>query len=147
MVLHKIFGALSQFFFLIGFCSISRRETARLNRRGTLIPLYPTLAGQVGAIAREYGLPSTGGIVVYLVETSSPLVDGGMGHAFIGGPRIGDEAWSLLWSQLFEEEDASMRALEVDDEDGFFDNRLYDDAGRRIMPPPVPPIPPLKPDT
>lgn len=35
-----------------------------------MIPLYPTLSLQLSAIAREYGLPSTGGMVLYLVEGS-----------------------------------------------------------------------------
>ncbi|PWN54050.1 hypothetical protein IE53DRAFT_49705 [Violaceomyces palustris] len=62
-------------------------------RRGTLLPLYPTLGGQLYAIAREYGLPSVGGLSVY-------LVDDGEGNL---GPRIGDSAWSALWSTYFDE--------------------------------------------
>ena len=89
--------------------------------RGTLVPLYPTLAGQIAAIAREYGLPSTGGIVVYLVDLSPDSLSGPSGEAFVG-PRIGDEAWNLLWGQLFQdeamlseqEEDESIDALEMD---------------------------------
>ena len=66
-----------------------------LARRGTLLPLYPTLGGQLYAIAREYGLPSVGGISLYLVD------DGQGGD----GPRIGDSTWATLWSSFFEEED------------------------------------------
>jgi hypothetical protein len=39
------------------------------------------------AIAREYALPSTGGMVLYL------LTDG-------PGPRITDEAWKMLWQRV-----------------------------------------------
>lgn len=66
-----------------------------LARRGTLLPLYPTLGGQLYAIAREYGLPSVGGISLY-------LVDDGNGNE---GPRIGDSTWAALWSGFFEEEE------------------------------------------
>ena len=65
-----------------------------LARRGTLLPLYPTLGGQLYAIAREYGLPSVGGISLY-------LMDDGSGN---DGPRIGDSTWAALWSGFFEEE-------------------------------------------
>ncbi len=64
-------------------------------RRGTLMPLYPTLGGQLGAIAREYGLPSIGGLAIY-------LVDDGEGNL---GPCIGDAAWRMLWGRYFEEEE------------------------------------------
>lgn len=100
------------------------------NRRGTLVPLYPTLSSQLAAIAREYGLPSTGGLVVYLLSTSDPAssvqapLPGAAG--FEGGPRISEEAWGLLWRRLFEEEEEGMLA-ESDDEEGYA--------------PPVPPIP------
>ena len=70
--------------------------------RGTLVPLYPTLGGQLGAIAREYGLPSTGGLVLYLVELAQAGAVNPLGDALLGGPRIGEEAWQLLWGQLFE---------------------------------------------
>ncbi|KAL4400199.1 hypothetical protein ACI68E_003115 [Malassezia pachydermatis] len=64
-------------------------------RRGTLLPLYPTLGGQLYAIAREYGLPSVGGLSLY-------LLDDGKGS---DGPRIGDATWAALWSGFFEDED------------------------------------------
>ena len=65
------------------------------SRRGTLLPLYPTLGGQLYAIAREYGLPSVGGLSLYLVDDGSGT----------GGPRIGDATWSALWSGFFDEND------------------------------------------
>ena len=62
-------------------------------RRGMLLPLYPTLGGQLYAVAREFGLPSVGGLSLY-------LCDDGSGS---GGPRIGDATWSALWSGFFED--------------------------------------------
>ncbi|KDN41514.1 hypothetical protein K437DRAFT_172681 [Tilletiaria anomala UBC 951] len=63
-------------------------------RRGCLLPLYPTLGGQLYTIAREYGLPSIGGLAIY-------LVDDGEGNL---GPCIGEAAWRALWSRYFEED-------------------------------------------
>lgn len=64
-------------------------------RRGALLPLYPTLNGQLYAISREYGLPSIGGLAIYLCEDS----DGNM------GPRIGETTWQILWSKYFADEE------------------------------------------
>lgn len=61
-------------------------------RRGTLVPLHPTLNSQLGAIAREYSLPSIGGVILYLLTDNEP------------GPRITDDAWRMLW----------YRALQID---------------------------------
>ncbi|KNZ53291.1 hypothetical protein VP01_328g8 [Puccinia sorghi] len=72
--------------------------------RGVLIPLYPTLAAQMAAIAREYALPSTGGMMVYMVE-ASPTV-GDLAKQLVGGPKISEAAWHILWSGVFEEEEA-----------------------------------------
>ncbi|KAG0140792.1 hypothetical protein CROQUDRAFT_99612 [Cronartium quercuum f. sp. fusiforme G11] len=80
-------------------------------RRGTLIPLYPTLSSQLGAIAREYGLPSTGGMLLYLIEGSARL--GEIGSQMAGGPRIGEDAWQMLWAGIFEEEEAAAAAEEL----------------------------------
>ncbi|SCV70615.1 BQ2448_3377 [Microbotryum intermedium] len=105
-------------------------------KRGTLVPLYPTLSSQLAAIAREYGLPSTGGIAIYLLSTIDPFsatptpLPGSVGLAGADGPRIGEEAWSLLWARLFQEDGAGLSTDpgDTDDED--------DDYA-----PPVPPIP------
>lgn len=108
-------------------------------RRGTLVPLYPTLSSQLAAIAREYGLPSTGGLVIYLLSTSDPssatnaALPDTAGLAGEGGPRIGEEAWSLLWERLFQEEEEEI-LLEGENESAT--DEEYDDIA-----PPVPPIP------
>ncbi|KEI41902.1 uncharacterized protein L969DRAFT_14113 [Mixia osmundae IAM 14324] len=104
--------------------------------RGTLVPLYPTLSGQVAAIAREYGLPSTGGIVVYLLETISSANGPLASLIGEGGPRIGEDAWELLWAQLFLED-----MLELEREEALLfavDDHPLASSGRV---PPVPQIP------
>ncbi len=62
-------------------------------RRGTLVSLHPTLPSQLGAIAREFSLPSTGGMILYLITAENDA-----------GPRITDDAWRMLW----------FRALQID---------------------------------
>ena len=49
--------------------------------------VHPTLQSQMVAIAREYALPSTGGMILYLIADGP-------------GPRITDEAWKMLWSRV-----------------------------------------------
>lgn len=112
----------------------------RHHSRGTLIPLHSTLAGQMAAIAREYGLPSTGGIALYLVELNqeqhNPLSD-----ALVGGPRIGDEAWQLLWGQLFAPlQDDCMEASLSEEDEPYFDQ--YAPARHDTSVPVMPPLPP-----
>ncbi|KAH9920222.1 uncharacterized protein BXZ73DRAFT_104735 [Epithele typhae] len=46
-------------------------------RRGVLVPVYPTLHSQIAAIAKEYALPSTVGIVLYLIN-NTPSANAGM---------------------------------------------------------------------
>ena len=132
-----------------------------MDSRGTLVPLYPTLAGQIAAIARAYGLPSSGGIALYLMDASAftdPLID----H-LTGGPRIGEEAWSLLWAPIFEADEDLTRQLRLrraaedallgngalpheDDSAGLgsdYDEDDDDDAWSSSALGHVPPVPPL----
>ncbi|KAG8832911.1 hypothetical protein FRC17_000353 [Serendipita sp. 399] len=59
---------------------------------GILMPLFPTMYGQLAAIAREFSLPSIAGVCLYL-HVQEPNI--GI------NPRISDEAWQLLWSPYF----------------------------------------------
>lgn len=93
--------------------------------RGILIPLYPTLAAQMAAIAREYGLPSTGGMMVYMVE-ASPTV-GELAKHLVGGPKISEAAWHILWSGVFEEEEAEAFERELQERE----NQLYSEPIHR----------------
>ncbi|BGP11537.1 hypothetical protein OF846_004932 [Rhodotorula toruloides] len=115
-------------------------------RRGTLVPLYPTLSSQLAAIAREYGLPSSGGLVLYLLSTTDPSTQQpfpqASGFAGEGGPRISETAWSMLWAQLFAEEEAEREMAflrQQEAEMGYSDEE--GEADYSDVPPPVPPIP------
>lgn len=92
------------------------------------------MSAQLSAIAREYGLPSTGGLVLYLLSTSDPNASNGF--AGEGGPRIGEEAWKMLWGRLFEEAEEEEIIAQVETES--FSDEDYD-AARQA--PPMPPIP------
>src|SRR6201999_2112044 len=85
-------------------------------RRGILVPLQPTLKAQLGAIAREYSLPSTGGMMLYLASSpTSPAVSGSGSPSTATqglGPRITDHVWSLLWHRVLRSErEDSARSL------------------------------------
>ncbi|KAG8715677.1 hypothetical protein FRC09_016421 [Ceratobasidium sp. 395] len=77
-------------------------------RRGTLVPLHATLSGQLSAVAKEYGLPSTNGMFVYLLSADfePPETEDDEEYALQRrddrsmGPRIGEEAWKMLWAAL-----------------------------------------------
>lgn len=63
-------------------------------RRGRLLPLQPTLSAMLVVIAREFGLPSTTGLKVYLGSAGgypegAPADD-------VGGPLITQDAWAAL---------------------------------------------------
>ncbi|KAI6048004.1 hypothetical protein EDC04DRAFT_2620939 [Pisolithus marmoratus] len=78
-------------------------------RRGILVSLQSTLQAQLILIAREYALPSTFGIVLYLV--CSPPQDRQNGAADIGepGPRLSEDMWKHIWARVLraEREEAS----------------------------------------
>ena len=89
-------------------------------RRGTLVALQSTLQAQLVVIAREYALPSTIGMVLYLVTTSpqsrqnSPLssspalCDLGGGEP---GPRMSEEIWKHIWTRVLRAEREEVIAL------------------------------------
>ncbi|KAG9313986.1 hypothetical protein JVU11DRAFT_4762 [Chiua virens] len=90
-------------------------------RRGTLVALQSTLQAQLVVIAREYALPSTMGIVLYLVSASpqngdnSPMhypsptfCDAGGGEP---GPRLSEEIWKHIWSRVLRAERDEVIAL------------------------------------
>lgn len=57
---------------------------------------------QLAAIAREFNLPSTTGIRVYL-----HLPENSIDSAGLITPRITDDVWPLLWTQYFQPDDRS----------------------------------------
>ncbi|WVQ75087.1 hypothetical protein IAR50_004696 [Cryptococcus sp. DSM 104548] len=79
------------------------RKREKKWRRGTLMPLQPTLGGMLLCIAREYGLPSTTGLNVYLVlPQSAPFSQksaaGDDSDDEPDGPRVSSQTWTTLFS-------------------------------------------------
>lgn len=69
-------------------------------RRGSLVPVHATLQSQLGAIAREYQLPATNGVVLYLVADT----DAEGSRSLLGkGPRISEDVWKWLWMKISDE--------------------------------------------
>ncbi|KAF9654383.1 hypothetical protein BDM02DRAFT_3106746 [Thelephora ganbajun] len=85
--------------------------------RGTLVPLHQSLQGQLTAIAKEYALPSTIGLVLYLVSSTpgpntvnpTPYRDATLQEWENEGqgPRISEAIWRHIW----------IRVLKVEKED------------------------------
>ncbi|KAG6854817.1 hypothetical protein C0991_001244 [Blastosporella zonata] len=65
---------------------------------GLLMPLFPTMFGQLTAIAREFNFPSTAGLCLY-----PHFVENGV----TATPRISDEYWPFIWAHAFEASPAS----------------------------------------
>ncbi|KAG8690628.1 hypothetical protein FRC11_010297 [Ceratobasidium sp. 423] len=80
------------------------RGASRPQTRWLLVLLPPehlvaelSLFGQLTAIAKEFNLPSTTGLCLYLHIPDAPET-----------PRITDDVWPLLWSRHFHTDDASL---------------------------------------
>jgi hypothetical protein len=84
-------------------------------RRGTLVPVYPTLQAQLGAIAKEYALPSTTGLILYMILT--PTTDSSSqqpDEMDEPGPRLSEDIWRHLWTRVLrieQRDDLSMPSL------------------------------------
>jgi hypothetical protein len=77
-------------------------------QRGTLVPLLPTLQGQLWAIAKEYALPSTAGMFLYLVSSApSPNPDATSTTPDEPGPRLSEDIWKHLWTRVTKSESES----------------------------------------
>ncbi|KAF8558750.1 hypothetical protein OG21DRAFT_1481073 [Imleria badia] len=61
--------------------------------QGILMPLFPSMFGQLNAIAREYNFPSTVGLCLYLHINENGLMM---------TPRISDDSWQYLFGHLFD---------------------------------------------
>jgi len=74
-------------------------------RRGTLVPVHSTFQAQLGAIAKEYALPSSVGLILYLVSNSpqSPLPDQNE-ELDEPGPRLSEDIWKHLWTRVLRTE-------------------------------------------
>ncbi|KAG2062416.1 hypothetical protein BDR06DRAFT_946576 [Suillus hirtellus] len=90
-------------------------------RRGTLVSLQPSLHAQLNAIAKEYALPSTIGLILYLITTSpqsrqnSPMPyaapNSGNEDLEEPGPRISEEIWKHIWGRVLKAEREESLAL------------------------------------
>jgi hypothetical protein len=78
--------------------STSGAESARRWRRGRLIPLQPTIGSMLLAIAREYGLPSTTGIHLYIANTHRSSSSSMSDISDEPGPRISQSTWTSLFA-------------------------------------------------
>ena len=80
-------------------------------RRGTLVPLHATLQSQMVAIAKEYALPSTAGMILYLSSASSAqpspapsATDINEAEAEEPGPRLSEAIWKHIWMRVLKAE-------------------------------------------
>ncbi|KAH8119999.1 hypothetical protein DFH11DRAFT_1721885 [Phellopilus nigrolimitatus] len=71
-------------------------------RRGSLVPLHASLKAQLSAICREYQLPTTQGLVLYLVGESDS--NEGRDRRLGKGPRISEDVWKWLWMKIADEQ-------------------------------------------
>ncbi|KAG8685405.1 hypothetical protein FRC08_013127 [Ceratobasidium sp. 394] len=76
--------------------AVGHRSPGRI-ANGLLVPLFPTLFAQLTAIAKEFSLPSTTGLCLYLHIPDAPAT-----------PRITDDVWPLLWSRHFHTDDSAL---------------------------------------
>ncbi|OBZ79173.1 hypothetical protein A0H81_01286 [Grifola frondosa] len=77
--------------------------------RGVLVPVYSTLPAQLAAIAKEYALPSTVGMILYLITSAHAATKPGTGlDAFADddepGPRISEDIWRHIWVRVLRSE-------------------------------------------
>jgi hypothetical protein len=87
-------------------------------RRGTLVPVHSTLQSQLASIAKEYALPSTAGLVLYLVSSDPAPTSSENGTPVEykqeePGPRISEEIWRHIWTRVIkaERDDAPARSV------------------------------------
>ncbi|KIY46297.1 hypothetical protein FISHEDRAFT_60427 [Fistulina hepatica ATCC 64428] len=72
-------------------------------QRGILVPVYSTFQAQLAAIAKEYALPSSSGLVLYLASDGlSPHEEGEP------GPRLSEETWRHIWTRVIQAEDEAV---------------------------------------
>ncbi|KAL6304899.1 hypothetical protein BKA93DRAFT_825498 [Sparassis latifolia] len=77
-------------------------------KRGVLVPVCPTLSSQLAAIAKEYALPSTAGMLLYLLaSTPSPKRSHDSENVDAldePGPRISEDIWRHIWLRVVKAE-------------------------------------------
>ena len=74
-------------------------------RRGTLVPLHSNFQAQLGAIAKEYALPSTVGLILYLVTTTQfQPTSPGVSPTEEPGPRLSEDIWKHILARVLQTE-------------------------------------------
>ncbi|KAG6874428.1 hypothetical protein C0995_015164 [Termitomyces sp. Mi166 len=78
-------------------------------RRGILIPVHSNLQAQLCAIAKEYALPSTAGMILYLVipaqsPQTRPIPGVLPDELDEPGPRLSEDIWRHLWTRVLKAE-------------------------------------------
>lgn len=81
-------------------------------RRGILVPVYSSFQSQLSAIAKEYALPSTAGLILYLINNSPQSPPSGLSQKSEAldetvdkpGPRISDDIWRHIWTRVIQVE-------------------------------------------
>ncbi|KAF9259546.1 hypothetical protein L218DRAFT_963585 [Marasmius fiardii PR-910] len=68
--------------------------------QGMLMPLFPTMYGQLTAIAREYNFPSTAGLCLYFHYSENGVT---------ATPRISDDSWQMVWGSFLDATNLSQR--------------------------------------
>ncbi|RXW24720.1 hypothetical protein EST38_g1165 [Candolleomyces aberdarensis] len=67
--------------------TLSSGPAHRLSQ-GLIMPLFPTMYGQLTAIAREFNFPSSAGICLYYCYSE---------HGITMTPRLSDDIWPTIW--------------------------------------------------
>lgn len=83
---------------------------------GILLPLQQTLPAQLALIAREFSLPSVGGVSLYLCLPSNDVQPAGPGYFSTSPsgsesamkPRLVEEIWTMLWANYLDEESSGI---------------------------------------
>jgi hypothetical protein len=70
-------------------------------QRGVLVPVYATLGAQLHAIAKEYALPSSAGLLLYLVSSATAARGPDQPNADEEpGPCLSEHVWRHIWSRV-----------------------------------------------
>lgn len=81
-----------------GLNQAAERDRLRRFRRGRLLPLQPTLGAMLVTLAREFGLPSTTGIHVYLGANGGRGSTDSSGDDEDSGPLVTASTWTTLFA-------------------------------------------------
>ena len=81
-------------------------------RRGVLMPLHSSLSYQKLLIAKEFHLPSTGGLEIFLINNDN-YNDVNENEDDEPGPKVNDHCWKFLWNFGLNENDYKFRKPDI----------------------------------